>query len=54
MRAGIEGSFKAFQAVDESGALIAPWNAWLHYPKYGAPAWALVAIVVADTTKANS
>lgn len=42
MRAGIEGSFKAFQAMDQSGALIGPWNAWLHYPKYGAPAWALV------------
>jgi 4-carboxymuconolactone decarboxylase len=42
MRAGIEGSFKAFQALDEAGALIGPWNAWLHYPKYGAPAWALV------------
>ena len=42
MRAGIEDSFNAFQAANESGALIGPWNAWLHYPKYGAPAWALV------------
>jgi hypothetical protein len=31
MRAGIEGSFRGFTAIDESGALLGPWNPWLHY-----------------------
>jgi 4-carboxymuconolactone decarboxylase len=53
MLAGIEGGFKAFRAVNESGALIGPWNAWLHYPKYGAPAWALVKALSLSPTLPN-
>jgi 4-carboxymuconolactone decarboxylase len=42
MRAGIETSFKGFTAITKDGALVGPWNPWLHYPKYGGPAWELV------------
>jgi len=42
MRTGIETSFKGFTAIDETGALIGPWNPWLRFPKFGAPVWALV------------
>ena len=46
MRAGIELNFKAFKAISETGALIGPWNPWLHEPKFGKVIW--------DLTKALS
>lgn len=41
MRNGIEANFKGFIAIDEAGRLIGPWNPWLHFPKFGGPAWEL-------------
>jgi len=34
--------FKGFKAIDESGALIGPFNPWLHTPRWGSPIWELV------------
>jgi 4-carboxymuconolactone decarboxylase len=34
MRAGIERSFQGFKSIAENGALIGPWNPWLHEPKF--------------------
>jgi alkylhydroperoxidase family enzyme len=42
MRTGIESRFKDFQAINNEGALIGPWNPWLHFPKFGGPIWELV------------
>jgi 4-carboxymuconolactone decarboxylase len=42
MRKGIETNFKGFEAINDDGALIGPWNAWLHYSKFGGPIWELV------------
>jgi 4-carboxymuconolactone decarboxylase len=42
MRKGIETNFKGFTAIDQTGALIGPWNPWLRFPKFGGPVWALV------------
>ena len=42
MRRGIETGFKGFKAVGEDGALIGPWNPWLHFAKFGGPSWELV------------
>ena len=42
MRKGIETSFKGFEAIDVNGALLGPWNQWLHYPRFGRPIWELV------------
>lgn len=42
MRRGIESNFKGFTAMDSDGALIGPWNPWLHFPRYGKPVWDLV------------
>ena len=39
MKSGIETSFKGFKAIDESGALIGPWNPWLTFPQFGGPVW---------------
>ncbi len=42
MRKGIETNFKGFKAINSAGALIGPWNAWLHFSKFGGPIWELV------------
>lgn len=42
MRAGIETNFRGFKAIGADGALIGPWNPWLHEPHIGKPIWELV------------
>lgn len=42
MRSGIERNFKGFRAINRDGALIGPWNPWLHFPSFGGPVWELV------------
>jgi 4-carboxymuconolactone decarboxylase len=42
MKAGIESNFKGFKAIAGNGALIGPWNPWLHASKFGGPVWELV------------
>ena len=41
MKAGITSNFNDFVAVREDGALMGPWNPWLHEPKIGGAIWAL-------------
>jgi hypothetical protein len=41
MKAGIEKSFQGFKTIAEGGALMGPWNPWLHEPKFGKPIWDL-------------
>jgi hypothetical protein len=50
MREGIESNFKGFKAVDGDGALIGPWNPWLHFPKFGGPVWELVKALSSSPT----
>ena len=40
MAAVIEKSFGDLVARRKDGALIGPFNAWLHFPQFGKPAWA--------------
>jgi hypothetical protein len=42
MRNGIESNFRGFTAISSDGALIGPWNPWLHFSKFGGPIWELV------------
>jgi len=50
MRAGIERSFEGFTSIANNGALMGPWNPWLHEPKFGKPVWELVkALAVAPS-----
>lgn len=42
MRAGIGESFHGFVAVRGDGALMGPWNPWLHEARIGKPVWDLV------------
>lgn len=46
MKAGIAQKFNAFETVGADGALIGPWNPWLHEPVIGKAIW--------DLTKAMS
>jgi len=41
MRAGIEKHFQGFKTIAKNGALMGPWNPWLHEPKFGKPIWEL-------------
>jgi len=41
MRDGIMQNFRGFKAIADDGALIGPWNPWLHTPKIGGPIWEL-------------
>ncbi|OBH97628.1 carboxymuconolactone decarboxylase family protein [Mycobacterium scrofulaceum] len=40
MAAVIERNFDGLVARRKDGALIGPFNGWLHFPQFGAPAWA--------------
>lgn len=48
MRGGIEKSFKGFKAIDDSGALIGPWNPWLTFPQFGGPVWNFTKAMASD------
>ena len=42
MKQGIATSFRGFVSIREDGALLGPWNPWIHEPKFGRPVWELV------------
>jgi alkylhydroperoxidase family enzyme len=42
MRQGIAASFQGFVSIRDDGALLGPWNPWLHEPTFGKPVWELV------------
>ncbi|SHM15319.1 carboxymuconolactone decarboxylase family protein [Rhodanobacter sp. OK091] len=41
MRRGSSAKYSSFRTVDDHGALLGPWNAWLHDPAIGAAMWGL-------------
>jgi 4-carboxymuconolactone decarboxylase len=50
MRKGIASNFNAFKAVREDGALMGPWNPWLHEPGIGKAIWDLTLAMTANAT----
>src|SRR5882724_3875677 len=48
MRQGIAANFQGFINVRADGALLGPWNPWLHEPKFGKPVWELVKAIAAS------
>jgi 4-carboxymuconolactone decarboxylase len=42
MKQGISASFQGFVSIRDDGALLGPWNPWIHEPKFGKPVWELV------------
>ena len=47
MRKGIASNFNAFKVEREDGALMGPWNPWLHEPKIGKAIWDLTLAMTA-------
>jgi 4-carboxymuconolactone decarboxylase len=37
MRQGITANFQGFVNIRDDGALLGPWNPWIHEPKFGKP-----------------
>jgi alkylhydroperoxidase family enzyme len=48
MRKGIASNFNAFKAEREDGALMGPWNPWLHEPAIGTAIWDLTLAMTAN------
>jgi alkylhydroperoxidase family enzyme len=50
MRRGISSNFNAFKVEREDGALMGPWNPWLHEPAIGKAIWDLTLAMTANAT----
>ena len=48
MKQGIASDFNAFMTMDENGALLGPWNPWLHDPEIGGAIWNLTKVMTAQ------
>lgn len=50
MRKGIASNFNAFIVEREDGALMGPWNPWLHEPAIGKAIWDLTLAMTANAS----
>ncbi|KQN39299.1 hypothetical protein ASG37_06845 [Sphingomonas sp. Leaf407] len=50
MRKGIAGNFNAFLVERDDGALMGPWNPWLHEPRIGKAIWDLTLAMTAEAS----
>lgn len=50
MKRGIAGNFNAFITLREDGALMGPWNPWLHEPGIGKAIWDLTLAMTANAS----
>jgi alkylhydroperoxidase family enzyme len=50
MRKGIATNFNAFKVEREDGALMGPWNPWLHEPQIGKAIWDLTLAMTAEAS----
>ena len=50
MRTGIASNFNAFKVEREDGALMGPWNPWLHEPGIGKAIWDLTLAMTANAS----
>jgi len=50
MKAGIASNFNVFKTIREDGALMGPWNPWLHEPVIGKAIWDLTLAMTAKAT----
>jgi 4-carboxymuconolactone decarboxylase len=46
MREGITRNFQGFVNIRDDGALLGPWNLWIHEPQFGKPVWELTKAMV--------
>jgi len=50
MKKGIASNFNAFKVLREDGALLGPWNPWLHEPAIGKAIWDLTLAMTAQAS----
>jgi 4-carboxymuconolactone decarboxylase len=50
MKAGISSNFNDFKTVSDDGALMGPWNPWLHEPVIGRAIWDLTKAMTAQAS----
>jgi 4-carboxymuconolactone decarboxylase len=50
MRKGIASNFNTFKSEREDGALMGPWNPWLHEPVIGKAIWDLTLAMTANAS----
>src|SRR6202051_1810469 len=48
MRDGLARNFQGFVNIRDDGALLGPWNPWIHEPKFGKPVWWLTTAMVSN------
>ncbi len=48
MRDGIARNFQGFINIRDDGALLGPWNPWIHEPTFGKPVWQLTKAMVSN------
>ena len=53
MKAGISSNFNTFKTIREDGALMGPWNPWLHEPAIGKAIWDLTLAMTAGASLAD-
>src|ERR1700754_4604855 len=54
MKKGIASNFNAFQVLRDDGALLGPWNPWLHEPGIGKAIWDLTLAMTAGASLADN
>jgi hypothetical protein len=50
MKAGIATNFNDFRTLADNGALMGPWNPWLHEPRIGKAIWELTKAMSMEAT----
>ena len=50
MKAGIASNFNVFKTINDDGALMGPWNPWLHEPVIGKAIWELTKAMTAQAS----
>jgi alkylhydroperoxidase family enzyme len=50
MKKGIASNFNVFKTVSDDGALMGPWNPWLHEPVIGKAIWDLTLAMTAQAS----
>jgi 4-carboxymuconolactone decarboxylase len=54
MKKGIASNFNAFKVLREDGALMGPWNPWLHEPEIGKAIWNLTLAMTASASLSDN
>jgi 4-carboxymuconolactone decarboxylase len=47
MKAGVSAKYNAFTTIRSDGAMLGPWNAWLHQPEVGGAFWTVTKAMTA-------